>query len=517
MASPADIAVPSVEKGDVLKRILIRIEAERKRRGVPKAKGKEVSPFLGDRPRPTEPTEREGFDLGIQKEARRQKVRAWVDSLPPTLGFLVEMSPSIAGTIVGALFGNLPGAVGGGVIGEGIGQNIGVTPWSDAGLILSGGGPVAGKVIGGMFKTGRKAVAGAAKGLAPARVALAKNLMRKAAVEFESIGTKILSAQQGIMRTPTDVLYQTIDKYFTKIRIPAFDTTKTRASFAPLRKELEKFKALDDVRQAMNLLDDLEQTMRGSSVSFSELISSRQIVGVAIQKAQNATKGSKRVKGALDQFYKAVSKDIDYLASRGGKTGLAAKMAQAAGKRAKLDFAVKDMEKAAAQYTVFEEGTNVLRMNVGAYRKWFRNATNPKSKDYKKDMTDALGDQVDGISDRLRILTEFTEVNPAGPGSIVVRGIGAATGAGIGSLVAGAPGAVVGALVGVRAPEMLTAILSSPRAITFLQKATELGKRPMTRAMWETAGQIAAQGIKVNEPGRGAESEVNTPQRRHFR
>lgn len=448
------------------------------------------------------PDASEGFDLGVISDERRAANRAKMEKLPPLFQFLAEMAPATMGTIVGGIFGGIPGAIGGGVAAEGMAQEAGISPRSDVGLAATALGPVAGRAIGGIANIGKKVVGTAARVLPPARVALARKAMKDAAVEMESIGTKIYSMQQGLMRVPTAELYKIVEK--AGVRIPAFRTTSTRGAFAPLKEELARYKAIPEARQASKLLDDMEDIMKGSSVSFQDLMTIREVVGSAIRLA--SSKAGKRL-GAEKQFFKALADDMDHLASLGGKTGNIGKMAKAAGQRAKLDFAVKDLERGAANYMEYLPGSKVTTFNVKNYRKWLNNSTNPKHKSYNKQMTESLEEFLPDIKDNLEAFSKFGTGSPGGVGSLIIRGKGAAAGSAIGGAVGGLFGGYIGAgiggtigtAVGAASPEIATAILSSPAAIKYLEKATRVGTGQIAWRHWEAAGQIAAQGVKVSD------------------
>jgi len=191
------------------------------------------------------------------------------------------------------------------------------------------------------------------------------------------------------------------------------------------------------------------------------------------------------------------------------RVGNVAKLAKNAAARFKLDGAVKNLEEGIAQYQTFIPGKNDMIVNLKGLRKWLKDATNPKSKKYNKNMTEALSDELPGINKRLRELTEFSDVSPGGPGSLIVRGVFAGVGYKLGS-IAGPIGGAGGALLAARAPEGLTAILSSGPAVAFLKKAVNFGKTPIHNKIWMTALQIAAQGVKVNQSGSSGLS-ANTP------
>ena len=493
-----------------LERLGSKFDAEDRRRSIrPVISGNEV-PVQESQGAPVQG--QQGFDLGLVEEATRQKVRAFVESQPPILQFLIEAAPATIGTLLGTP-GGIAGAVGGGVGFEALGQELGVSPRSNVGLALALGGPLVGRTTGSALKGIRKATAAATGAVIPARVALAKSAMLKASDEFESLGAKILNRgghgptlpyQKDLMSMKASSLYDLAEK--AGVRIPAFRTTATRGALAPLRKELSKMKALPDVRAAIRLLDDIETTLKGSSISFADLIATEQMVGRVIKTAGGVKEG------VVKQFFKAIKSDVDHLASLGGKTGNVGKVAQAASKRYKLQKAVKSFEEGVAQFQEYIPGQRSLKLDLKGFRRWLLKATNPKSKQYNKDMTEALKDELPGIEDNLVRFTKFTDASPGGPGSLVVRTITAGAGAAFGHSIAGGPGAVVGGLAGARIPEMLTAILCSGPAITFLEKATALGSKPITAKMWDTLGQIAAQGAKTGAPNRNANPGAPAPQ-----
>ncbi len=438
----------------------------------------------------------EGINLDLVSEARRAKIRAYVEGQGPVIQFLMEAAPATLGTFVGSL-GGLPGAIVGGTAGEAIGQDVGISPRSDISLGLSAAGPFAGKAIGKVIKTGKFSVGKAITVVGPSKLALSKASMRKAVDEMEQMGMKILGKQKGFMQFEASTLYRKAEA--AGVRIPTFRTTETRAAITSLRKELLKLKPIRKVREALALFDESEAIMKGSSVTVGDLITLRAMVGRSMDAAGRVAKKSGIIKGAKKKFFKAVASDMDHLASLGGKTGIAGKLAKAATQRARLNFAIDDFDKGVAQFTSELEGKSATVLNVKGFRKWLFDRTNPKSKSYNRDMATALESDLPLIRESLERLSKFGQPGSAGGvGSLIIRGKGAAMGAAIGS-VFGRAGSIIGTAVGVSTPEIATAILSSPRAISFLEKAAGFGRKPLTRSMWEVAGQIAAQGAKVNE------------------
>ena len=531
----ANVSIPNGDR-DLLLKTLESIIADKTRREKPPApQGMIPGSFL-----PTAEDREQGVDLQLVDEARRQKIRAGIENQEPFVRFLAEALPATLGTIVGGIFGGPGGAVAGGLGGEAIGQETGLTPRSNLGLALSAGGPVAGKVIGETVRGGRRLFGAASGGMIPAKVALARNAINTASNELESLGTKIISKQKGLMRAQASTLYKIVEN--AGVRIPNFMMSNTVKSFKPLRKELQQFSSLPEVKQALGLLNSIQTMFGKGSISFAELDVIKATIGAASRLINDV---APKTAGSIKQVYTAIYDDVDAMVKLGGRpvkqkfrerlvrsveqkaatplgvpyepivqeklrrVGNVAKLAKNAAARFKLDGAVKNLEEGIAQYQTFIPGKNDMIVNLKGLRKWLKDATNPKSKKYNKNMTEALSDELPGINKRLRELTEFSDVSPGGPGSLIVRGVFAGVGYKLGS-IAGPIGGAGGALLAARAPEGLTAILSSGPAVAFLKKAVNFGKTPIHNKIWMTALQIAAQGVKVNQSGSSGLS-ANTP------
>ena len=445
----------------------------------------------------------EGFDLNIVRESDRQTIRSAVANQPATMGFLMEMAPSTIGAILGTAAtswmpipgARVAGAAAGGAIGEALSQEAGVTPRSDVNLGLAAAGGPLGHITGHTLKLGRKFLGKAFTGLAPAKVALAKASMQKAVGEFESIGTKILAAQKGLMSMSADKLYSIARK--SKIVFPAAPyMTKSAKYFETVLKELDNLKGMPEARQAKRLIMEQHQLLTTGLVSFDDILSSREVVGYALR----GIRGNAKIRGVRKQFYKAVSDDLDELGKLGGRVGKMGQIAKAAASRSKLENSVKELQRGLDDFVSYETGTSSLQMNVKAARNWLRAVTTPGNKKYNKNMSDALSEFIPDIDNSMKILSAYTQTNPAGPGSLVIRGIGAATLANFGNMVGGAPMAAVGAVAGAKIPEMLLSIMVSKPAMAFLQKAAVMGRGEISGRIWAMAGQIAISGIRDSSP-----------------
>tara|TARA_Y100000310_G_C20665387_1_gene807191 strand:- start:95 stop:1597 length:1503 start_codon:yes stop_codon:yes gene_type:complete len=492
-----------MSNGTDLQSLLDKTQAELQRRQRGGSTGSTAEETTDFTPSPT-PSGVQGFDLDLVEEARRQKIRAFVESQPPVLQFLIEAAPATIGTLAG-IPGGIPGMIAGGIAGEQIAQESGISLRSDAALALSGAGPLAGPAVGGVVKLSKKAIGTGITVLPPARAALSRNAARKAVDEMEGITTRIFANQQGLTKFEASRLYQIAEK--SGVRIPAFRTTVTKQSIKGLRKELNKFSALPEVKQALRLLDNVEEMMKGSTVSFADLIAIRKMVGTALDKAGTASRKLGDVKGAKKLFFKSVADDMEHLASIGGKTGRVGKIAQAAIQRAKLDFAVSDLKKGLAGALEPVEGKAEVILNIKKVRKWLLDRTNPDSTTYNKNMAEALEPHLPEIKESLQKLSRFgAPMTAGGRGSLILRGKGATAGGAIGTAVGGIPGGVVGTFAGAASPEIALAILSFKPAVRFLEKAALLGDGVIPIKAWAIAGQIAAQGAKMNDPQREFDS-----------
>jgi hypothetical protein len=448
----------------------------------------------------------QGLDSFLVSESTRLKNRAMVESLPVFWQFVVEMAPATVGTMFGSLAG-LIGAVGGGFAGEAIGQELGISPKSNVGLAASAAGPLGGHLVGGTIKGVKKLAGATARFAPPSRVALARTMMRKAAHEFESIGTSILAKRKGLILANPETLAKIVAQATAKI-----DTTKIKATldmFPALRKDLSRVKSRSEASKALQLLDEQEAILRSGNLTLEDLKFVKDVIEKGVGDASKAA-GTRFT--SRKAFVEAVTKDMDDLAVLNSKVGNIAKLSNAARDRFKLDFAIKDLEGGAADYIKWIEGKNITEMNVHGFRTWLKNATNPMSKSYNKTMTETLADDLPAIKESLRKLTQFGKGgSPGGAGSIVIRGKGAAAGAALfGSL--GIPGgASFGAVLGAATPEMASAILMSPAAVGMLEKLAAAGGGVISARGWQTVGQIAAQGVKkVDDDARRREAQ-NTP------
>ena len=451
---------------------------------------------------------------GLIPEEFRAGVREKVEDMPGLLQFLTEMTPATGGAIGGAALGAPLGPVGvigggilGGLLGEFIGQETGVTPESDVALGLAAAGPVIGKGLGAAVKLGRKAVGKAVGKLPPAKAALSAATQKAAVPEFESIGGKILASQKGLLTRPSSELYDAAKKVGAHIAPQEF--RKTFQAFAELATELRVFGAFPEGQQALALVNQALQTLTASGqveritgVSFKNLIAARQMVGIAVDKATVA--GGIRL-GSSKQLFKELADVINRVSI--GKTAArrGAKIAKAAAARAKLEFSVRDFEAAVASFTKIKPGEDIVSINIADLQNWLLNITNPKAgrKIFDKNFTDALKDHLPDIKKRLLELNKIAGTgSAAGPGSIVVRGIGARTGRSLAGAIIGAgavinPLAAAGALLGASMPEMLTGLLSSKAGFALLKKTIGLGNKPISAKAWIAFGELLTRGPQV--------------------
>lgn len=490
----------------------------------------------GGRVRPLQPGDLPGdippSRTGIISESSRRDLRKRVESETALFQFFLEASPAAIGTFFGGALGlgfggagAVPGAVLGGIFGEFIGQETGLTPQSDIGLALAGAGPVAGRVAAPLLRPVARATGKAITSIAPAKAAIARKAVKDAVDEMSSFGARILSKQKGIMRVPASKIYTTVRNLGVQIDPKHSFTLKALDS---LEKELiKKGKGFPDVAQALRTIRGVKETLSKESISYGEIISTKQLIGGAIEKARKA-KGFKGVKLRTPKLvFKAMLDDLDALAARGkGLKSTGAKLLRKADARAKLEFSVKEFEDGISQNLRFipQEGSVTLRVN--GFRNWLRQITDPTNKaKYNKNFAESFKDDLPEIERRLAELDKIAEtLSPGGPGSLIIRGAGASTfskllGAGAGGAagfnIAGELGGAAGALIGASMPEMLTAALLSKSGAALLVRAARMGRGTVNELLWAQIGQVIAQGIKPEvearvRTGRRGTSPSNT-------
>jgi len=443
----------------------------------------------------------------------KSRTREKIENLPGLSQFVAEVAPATVGTAVGAAAGTplgplgmISGAVIGGLLGEFFAQETGVSPESKFALAATAAAPLLGPAGGKVLQLGRKAVGKIAQKAPPSATALARTTEQEAVKELSSIGGKILDKQRGVLSQSADRLYAAARS--GGVTIPGSQLTNTQKMLSVVDKELQKVADFPEGQQAINLVDRLTASLGTGDVSFDTMISMRQLIGSAINKAERAA-GIKL--GSAKRLFKGMAMDLENIARAANrpdvsgelvKRGQRARLALVASKRAKLEFAVKDFEQGIAKFTTDVPGTNDLKINVAGFQKWLSNITNPKHKSYDKNFTTAFGKDLPDIKKRLSELAKITEAGgPAGPGSLVIRGgtaraggaiVGALTGQAFGPI-----GTAVGAAIGATAPEMMTATLMSKPGAALLNKATRLGQGALPTERWINIAQFLTQSAQV--------------------
>ena len=459
---------------------------------------------------------------GIVSPESRGRVREAVEEQPGFLQFLTEMSPATVGTLAGiTLMAPVPipgarvfGAMGGGVIGEFLAQEVGLAPRSDVNLALSAIGPVVGKVGGATKRGVQRLVGGRVAGFPPAAQAAAQVTAKRAFEEFETLGGKILAKQKGLTARPADDLFEAVRK--AGVTISGARLVNTQKAIRQLVQEMQPLKEFPEVAQSMKVLLQLEKSLKGQ-VSFETFIGARAIIGASIQRFKSA--GGTKL-GKAKQAFAAMSKDLEEISQKlqivadpkgkfvsRTKPARAAKLARSAITRAKLEFAVADVEELVAK-SIRVEGSNIV-LDAKGMLKAFIVKTNPKSRQFDKNFVDALADDIPLIKARLAVLSEIAEKAKSGAGGLVIAQAGAKVGrsiagAAVGVVTAGlATGSPVvaglGGIAGAKIPGKLTALLASERGFKFLEAAARFGRGEISERAWAVAGQILTR-LAAGEP-----------------
>ena len=478
---------------------------------------------MADTPEPTE-TEiaepvKQDIEPGSTASQVKKHIRGTVEEMPGLLQLMTEASPSIAGALGGAAVGSLAGppgsavgtvagiagAMAGGAGGEALAQETGVAPESDLNLMLSAASPLIGPAAGKTFQLGRRAVGFGISKLPPVAVARSRHILSQAVEEFESVGTRIFAKQKGLMAKTAGELYDAVRK--SGVVVSRKELPNTRGGIKELLNEMDALRAFPEVDQAAKVIEKLNQTLfkpagqnittgkftPAPDISLDTLVRARQLIGIAIQKAE--TGGGMKL-GSAKKVFAAISDDMDKIANSPSLTGRAARLAKTATQRAKLEFSIKDLEAGVAK--VITETKDGVTINIDSLGKWLNNVTNPKHAQYDKNFSVALKDELPVIKQRLSDLQKvITKGGSGGTQSLVLRGrltstaVGAMAGIGLG----GPFGGVAGALIGTRIPEMLTAILSTPTSIKFLEKAVSLGTGQINMRTWMVAAELASHAL----------------------
>lgn len=483
--------------------------------------------------------EGERRQLGVTPESigRAQERVAQTEEDGDLLDLLIEVAPSIAGAIGGAklgaglgtavapgpgtAIGGLIGAAAGGVAGEKVAQETGIAPESDVNMALAAGGPFAGKAIGQSVRLGRRAAGAGIANLPFFRSARARNLMPDIVSEAESAGTKILAKQQGLMARPAAELYKEVEQ--SGVAVLSSRLRGTTEAIDAMSKELSPLLSFPEVRQAARLLVQVKNTLLGGdAVSLNDIVLARQLVGTAVKRAESA--GGIKL-STTGQVFKSISDDLEKLAggARASRTATASRTALAAIDRARLEFAVKDLEQGFGRF--IKETPDGTVFNVEGAVNWVRQISDPKGKRFNKNLARALDEELGPLKGRLGdLMKQAKPVSPGGPASLVLRGQTAKTtrafgGAILGAVGMGPLGALIGGVLGATLPETMVAILTTRVGAKTLEGVARMGQGSINEGAWIALGQMAtrAAGERQGTPTpeakrirRGAEKGAQT-------
>tara|TARA_R100000655_G_scaffold8362_3_gene21871 strand:- start:9318 stop:10889 length:1572 start_codon:yes stop_codon:yes gene_type:complete len=416
----------------------------------------------------------------------RTDLREYVASQPPADRFILETGPTTIGTAIGTAAGaplGPLGMLGGGMIGGGateyLSQLLGFSPRSNQNITLSAAAPL----IGPSVVKGAKVVGRTASSLARANpvVKSAERVMTEesAVREFGNVNAALISKLQhrGLVSYPSSKLYQIIDDVGVTVTPNQF--TGTFKNLRALSDELDALTDFAAPKAAKKLVDNvIKQQSSMQPIPLSQVLKVRSEVGKLLHQFERSQSGGGAKVLAAGTTFAALSDDLAALAKQPGVSRRAAQVALAANKRFKIERAGEELERVVEGFVSKVPGEESLTLNVNGLRKALFEMTNPKHKKYDKLFTEGAGDILPEIQSTLTKLSKITKesVNPAGAGSLVVRGAAAAGGATVGAAIAGTPGAVIGGIAGTRGPEALMKVLLTPTGRRNLERLARLGK-----------------------------------------
>jgi len=463
---------------------------------------------------------REG-PLGIIPSDFRSFVKESIDrpsgsiDLPrPVRQFALQSSLPIAGATAGGALGLATGplaplavpvlAGAGAAGGEILSQELGISPESRLNLILSGLGPFLAPAAR-LVKGGSGILSSLAQKAPPFKKAAARAALDEFTKQSGSIGTRILSVQKGLMARESKVLFRAAR--IKKSPLTSTDFRRTQSALKALENEADGFKSIPEGRQILRSIkavrDDLGLAVKRDPktgrmlprkpVDTETLGRVRQLLGASIGRLESEA-GVKL--GSAKKTFSAMSDDLDNIAVAPGLKGEAAMLRRAAGQRAKLEFAVKDLEEivSKSKSTIKGEGTDIV-INGKQVLDNINKLIDPKSPKFDKNFATALKDELPEIIDFFGKVNNLSSAtgSAGGPGSLVYRGLTAGFGATVGGVVGGGPGGVAGAVLGAQAPELITAALLSPTGRKVMLRAAQAGQGSINDLHWAILGEFLAQ------------------------
>ena len=485
-------AVPTPEEAD----IILRASQPR-----PSAGGFQETPFGELKAGPGE----EG-PFGVVPPEVRGAVRAAVQGLPDIFRTAIEMAPGSVGTVGGAVLGTAAlgpgvgtglGAVAGGGTGEAVGQELGLTPRDDTNIKLAAAGAGAGPVVGKGVQLVRRGGGALFNRLPSAKKARAIIGEEEAFEAVDSIGSRILQKQKGMVARTADDLFKAARK--AGATVTSADMKGTVKALDLMAGELERFSSFPEAKQSLQLIERVRESLTVDDIiDLDDVVRVRQMVGAAVKRF--ATTGGPKL-GSAKKVFGALSDDLDTIAKSERLSSRAAKVFKAATRRAKLELSVRDLERGVTQFSK-PAGGDAVAINIHGLRRWLFQRTSPKGRQFDKNFADALKDELPEINKTISALEKAGKVGK-GAGTIVAQGIAAKggrslIGGAIGTLTGGIAGgdpitAAVGGLLGAQFPETLTAMLLSPRGRKLLEGATKFGKGQINAKTWAAISEAATQ------------------------
>lgn len=443
--------------------------------------------------------------MGLVSPERRQTTRKRVAEMQGGEQFATEIAPTMTGATLGGLMGAFPplaaatggmsiagGAALGGIAGELVGQETGVSPQSDAGVIMSGAAIGAPGLGAAAQKLGRR-LSTSIKDLPVIRTAVARRTMERAAGEFETLGTQIISARTGMVAHEADVLYKAA-KHFSGAEIPVENFHRT---FQNIRDIIDVYKDIPGMEAAAIRTEKAVRkalSVDTQSLGMDDVMSLYKATNDLATTAQRTPGVTNKI---TEDLFKMFDKDIDMIAEGGSKGGRAAVFVQAAFKRSQLDRAVQTLERGVAKFTKQSPAGDDM-LDVEHFSDWLQHKTNPQHADYDKNMTENLAQDLPNLKHKLGLWVGISHgaTNPGGPGSLTVRASGAAMGAQIGGTIAGPIGAAIGGIKGTRLPEDLVSILMSKKGRASMDWMLRMGKGTINQQRWAQLTNIATQAAR---------------------
>jgi len=265
--------------------------------------------------------------------------------------------------------------------------------------------------VGKSAQLTRRLGAGIVKKMTPVMAAESKIRLHDKAIVVDSLGSRVLASQKGLMANPSHVLYDVAK--MGGLKITPEDLPETQRALAALQKEMAQYSQFPEAKVSSGIIESIQEQLKlrvgptmderlagsgifpGSKVrstsqeiDFQALLRSRQMVGAAVHNLEQKVKGVRLF--TAKKAFGSMATDMEGLAGKPGLSREVATVAIAATSRAKLQFAVDDLKAIIARATTSVKGGGEdMAINSKQVLDGIKRLTDPASDRFDRNFTSA--------------------------------------------------------------------------------------------------------------------------------